>query len=454
MMRIAGRDFREVSLLDFEFNGAPGEVVRPVCLVVHELSTGQTRRMWVDEFAHLTAAPYATDAESLVVAYYAGAELGCHEALGWPLPENVLDLFTEFRTLTNGIQLPAGSGLLGALAWCGLPGLSAAEKDAMRELILSGGPWDPAEREAILEYCDSDVVALAKLLPVMEASIDLPRALLRGRYMKAAARIEHVGVPIDLPMLRHLRARWDDIQMDLIAAVDADYGVYDGESFREHRFAAYLADRGIAWPLLESGRLKLDDDTFRDMTKAHGELSSLRELRVTLGQMRLAELAVGTDSRNRSMLSAFRARTGRNQPSNRKFIFGPAVFLRGLIRPAAGYGIAYVDWWQQEFGIAAALSDDARMQEAYTSGDPYLAFAKQAGAVPADATKKTQGGYESSSRPACSQCSTEWVRNRWRNASANQCAVRVSCLSCTKALTARSGSGPTRVWITPISTAS
>jgi len=31
------------------------------------------------------------------------------------------------------------------------------------------------------------------------------------------------------------------------------------------------------------------------------------------------------------------------------------------------------------------------MQEAYTSGDPYLAFAKQAGAVPLDATKQTHG---------------------------------------------------------------
>jgi len=207
--------------------------------------------------------------------------------------------------------------------------------------------------------------------------------------MKAAARIENVGVPIDLRMLGHLRHSWDDIQVNLIAAVDADYGVYEGQSFREHRFAAYLADRDIAWPLLESERLKLDDDTVRDMAKVHPELSSLRELRVTLGQMRLSELAVGGDGRNRCMLSAFQARTGRNQPSNARFIFGPAVWLRGLIRPTAGNGIAYVDWSQQEFGIAAALSDDAMMREAYTSGDPYLAFAKQVGAVPADATKKT-----------------------------------------------------------------
>ena len=48
-----------------------------------------------------------------------------------------------------------------------------------------------------------------------------------------------------------------------------------------------------------------------------------------------------------------------------------------------------MDWEQQEFGIAAALSGDPLMMEAYRSGDPYLAFAKQAGAVPADATKAT-----------------------------------------------------------------
>jgi DNA polymerase I-like protein with 3'-5' exonuclease and polymerase domains len=48
-----------------------------------------------------------------------------------------------------------------------------------------------------------------------------------------------------------------------------------------------------------------------------------------------------------------------------------------------------VDWEQQEFGIAAALSGDSAMQEAYLSGDPYLAFAKQARAVPPDATKET-----------------------------------------------------------------
>jgi DNA polymerase-1 len=107
--------------------------------------------------------------------------------------------------------------------------------------------------------------------------------------------------------------------------------------------------------------------------------------------MRLSDLAVGRDGRNRTLLSAFRSRTGRNQPSNTKYIFGPSVWLRGLVKPPPGHGLAYIDWSQQEFGIAAALSGDTAMQAAYLSGDPYLAFAKQAHAVPEDATKDTHG---------------------------------------------------------------
>jgi len=94
------------------------------------------------------------------------------------------------------------------------------------------------------------------------------------------------------------------------------------------------------------------------MAKVYPAISPLRELRSTLSDLRLSDLAVGHDGRNRTMLSAFRARTGRNQPSNSKFIFGPSVWLRGLIKPPPGYAVAYIDWAKQEVGIAAALSGD------------------------------------------------------------------------------------------------
>jgi DNA polymerase family A len=389
--------YRSTVVADFEFEfgghssfddaSRSGERPRPVCMVARDLVSGQTWRLWRDEFGPLPPFPIGPDA--LFVAYYASAELGCFRALGWPKPANILDLFTEFRDRTNGLQAPAGAGLVGALTYFGLDSIGTQEKDELRALVIRGGPWSEQERAAILDYCATDIVALERLLSAMLPQIDLPRALLRGRYMAAAAAMEFNGVPIDTTTLALLRARWTDIQDDLIRSIDVDYGVFEGRSFRAQRWAEYLIAQNIPWPRLESDRLDLSDDAFREMARIHPKVAPMRELRSALSDLRLNDLAVGADGRNRVILSAFRARSGRNAPSNTRFIFGPSVWLRGLIQPLPGYGVAYVDWSQQEFGIAAALSGDAAMQAAYASGDPYLTFAKQAGAVPPDATKDT-----------------------------------------------------------------
>jgi DNA polymerase-1 len=388
-VRLGG--FREIWALDFEYSACAGERPSPICLVARELRTGRQLTLWEDDLRTLDAPPYRLDNDALLVAFYSSAEWGCHAVLGWPMPTHVLDLYTEFRCLSNGGPTPFGNGLLGALAYFGLDAMAGAEKDSMRELALRGGPWSPSERAALLDYCAKDVDALVGLLRKMAPLIDLPRAVLRGRYMVASARMENAGVPIDLVSLQRLRGAWNDVQQRLVARIDADYGVYDGTTFKAERFAKWLTGRNIAWPALPSGALALDDNTFRDQARVHPELNPLRELRVSLSQMRLAKLAVGQDGRNRCMLSAFRARTSRNQPSNSKFIFGPSVWLRGLIQPRPDWGLAYCDYEQQEFGIAAALSNDLAMKNAYQTGDSYLAFAKQAGAVPVDGSKATHG---------------------------------------------------------------
>jgi hypothetical protein len=377
--------FREIVLVDFEFEIAAGERPAPVCLVAHEMRSGRRFRVWRDQLGPVP--PYATGKDVLFVAYYASAELGCYRALGWPMPERILDLFVEFWNLTNGIPPPGGATLLGALAFFGLDHIGASEKKELQTAIGTGTWEGRFSQDEILDYCESDVDALARLLPVMWSKTDLPRALLRGRYMAAASAMEHAGTPIDTAMLDRLRDAWTGIQDELIAAIDADYGVYDGRTFKQDRFATFLQRTGIPWSRLESGQLDLSDGIFRQQAKAYPQIAPLRELRAALSDLRLNDLAVGRDGRNRTILSTFRARSGRNQPSNSKFIFGPSVWLRGLIKPPPGYAVAYVDWSQQEFGIAAALSGDANMMAAYRSGDPYLTFGKQTGTIPADATK-------------------------------------------------------------------
>jgi hypothetical protein len=358
--------FHEIVLIDFEFEVPVGGRPIPVCCVAHELRSGRRFRIWQDEFGKYP--PYATGPNVLMVAYYSSAEWGCYRALGWPMPERVLDLFAEFRNLTNGLPVPAGSTFLGSLTYFGLPTMDAVEKKELQESIGTGTWRGRFSQQEILEYCESDVLALNRLLPIMLPLIDLPRALLRGRYMCAVSSVEHNGTPIDTDMLAQLSEHWTGIQDQLIEAIDRDFGVYDGRTFRMDRFSRLLAGLNIPWPTLESGQLDLSDGAFRQQAKAYPQVSPLRELRSSLAELRLNDLAVGADGRNRCLLSPFRARTGRNQPSNSKYVFGPSVWLRGLIRPEPGHAVAYLDWRQQEFGIAAALSGDSSMRTALWIG--------------------------------------------------------------------------------------
>jgi hypothetical protein len=390
--------FAQVWCVDFEFKADPGERPVPVCMVARELYSGDIIRLGSDDFG--PEPPFPIGKDILFVAYLASAELNCFRALGWPMPYNVIDLFVEFRLLTNGVRTVAGNGLLGALAAFGLDHIDIAEKKEMQALAMRGGPYTDDERVALLDYCQSDVDALIRLLPVMTPRINLRQALLRGRYMIAVSAMEHNGVPIDTNALDALRQNWTSIKDKLVADIDADYHVIKGHSINRALFENFLSERNIPWPRLESGLLDLKDETLHEMARCYPIISPLAELHHSLGSLKLFDLEVGADGRNRRILSPFGSRTGRNQPSNTRFVFGPATWIRGLIRPPPGYGLAYVDWSQQEFGIAAALSGDLRMQNAYQSGDPYLGLAKQSGLVPLDATKESHGPQ----RELCKLC--------------------------------------------------
>lgn len=396
LAKIRGRFsvFSEIWVVDFEFIARAGENPDVVCMVAREVLSGREIAMWRDELRTLGAAPWNIGPETATVAYFASAEMNCFRSLGWKSPAVIIDLFCEFRAETNGLPLPAGQGLLGALAYYGLDGMAAAEKEHMRALILGGGPWSEEERGDIIEYCAGDVAGTTQLLAVMACNLAanhrrLGHAVIRGRYMDAVAEMETNGIPVDAPTFIKLCENWTNIQERLIDAVDQDYGVYDGHSFREKAFERWLQNKKIPWPRLVTGQLMLDDDTFRSVAKSYPEVSALRELRYALGQLRLNSLPVGADGRNRTMLSPLRSRTGRNQPSNSKFLFGSATWLRGLIKPGKGMAVAYLDFSSQEIGIAAALSNDAMLWNAYASGDPYMAFAVDAGLAPPGATKLT-----------------------------------------------------------------
>ena len=383
--------YREVWAVDFEFGTDTNGLPYPRCLVAHELIGGNRIDLWLDGCTP-SSPPYPTGPDVLFVAYMAAAEIGCHLALDWPVPERVLDLYVEFKNRTNGtdVEFP---GLLDALIYYGLDAIGAGEKEAGRELAMRpvGYQYTEKEKQDLIAYCATDVIALARLLPAMHSRIDLSTALIRGRYMSAVARMERNGIPIDMETMRKLRAQGDSIEDALIAEVDKDYGFYNGREFSYSRFEAWVINEQIPWPTLESGKLSLDKAVLRELAKAYPKVAPFRELRTSLGKLRLTDFLIGEDGRSRCSLKPFWTKTSRNQPTPNEYIFGDACWVRALIQPPEGFAVAYIDWSQQEFGIAGALSGDTNMQRDYHSGDPYLAFGKTAGGIPVYGTKETHG---------------------------------------------------------------
>jgi DNA polymerase-1 len=272
--------------------------------------------------------------------------------------------------------------------------MTVIEKKSMIDLILRGHPYSDEEKRLILEYCSQDVDAVEQLLPAMLPQIDIPYAIFRGRYTKAVAKMEHSGIPVDVPLLDRLRNCWDQLKLRTASDIETEFGfgVYQGTHWSDRRFEHLLSRMGILdeWPRTPSGLLSTDDDdVFKPMTMRYPSLAPLRDLRSTLIRLNELELPVGQDGRNRGSLAPYRSVTGRNYPPTSEFIFGKPTWIRSLVKPEPGRAIAYIDWSSAEFGIAAALSGDDRMKAAYESGDVYMAFAIEAKAAPEGATKES-----------------------------------------------------------------
>ena len=212
--------FREVVAIDFEFAAPPGE--RPARSAWWRTSCG-SRRVFrrVARMSSGRRRPYATGPDVLFVAYYASAELGCHRALGWPMPARILDLFAEFRDRTNGLPTPAGAGLLGALTYFGLDAIGATEKEEMRDA-------DHARRTMVGRRARSRSSTTAQATSTRWSACCRPccrASTCRARCCAAATwppppPWSTTACRSTSTTLARLREHWTDIQDELIADID------------------------------------------------------------------------------------------------------------------------------------------------------------------------------------------------------------------------------------------
>ncbi len=388
--------WREVWVVDTEYQRPNGEpVVQTHCLVGLELRTGRVVRLWRDELA---TCPFSLGEGSLFVVYSADAEMSFFSACGWPFPHDLIDLMAEFRWLMSGLPRPSQTSdggkrikrdsMYDALFTFGVRDLNQDHKDAMRDIAIRGAPFSAQERRDLVDYCEDDVRLTAELLRRMAPHIETDYAVLRGDYLQQLTKIALRGVPLDRESVYKLRDNWDTILAHVVRRGE-EMGVYDNGSLRQKRLEEYARHHRIFWPRTPSGRLKTDVDTFRDLSRPYPrEVGPLYEIESTRKHLRKFGIAMGHDGRNRAYLNPFGSKTGRNQPYSSEFVFGPARWVRCLIKPEPGMAVSYLDWSAQEIGIAAYLSGDRAMIAAVQS-DPYLWLAERCGYVPTGATKQT-----------------------------------------------------------------
>lgn len=319
---------------------------------------------------------------------------------------------TSVPLMTKGENLShekIGTGLSAMVLKCLDVDLNSEHKTRMRDLILNQTSWTGEEKEEILRYCRSDVPNIFPCLlkfPHYTFSFFWNDAHWRGRWGVNLALCENNGIPIDLDGIFSFAASYDEVKEEIIGECNSVYPFFLPKKIKKKieyiqsytQLVQFIKEKSLlsVWPRTETHRFKADEETL-DSFRGYKEIEALRKCLQILRQAKwyrpdaISDFLsrVGEDERLRPYLNGLGTATGRNAPPSKQFILAQSKWARALITPPPGMAISGIDYSSQEVAIAAALSGDKALKEAYESGDPYLTFAKQAGAVPRDATRKT-----------------------------------------------------------------
>ena len=217
----------------------------------------------------------------------------------------------------------------------------------------------------------------------------MPTALHWGKFQKAVARQEQLGLPVDVVDLDRFVANWTALRLDAIARHDVGR-FYNGIHFKEEQLEALIEERGWAqeWPRTPTGKFETKTATIGRQAERHPELKPLAELRGRMTDLRMTNLrnSIGADGYARCPLRPFSTVTSRNAPSGRDKSFLPALpaWLHGFQKPPPGFALIEADWSTQEVGLMAAFSGDSNMIADFLAGDCHTAFALRAALITAE----------------------------------------------------------------------
>jgi hypothetical protein len=439
------RGYRRAWVVDTEYCSL-GNHPRARCLCALDLLSGERREIWLAGVAD-PPCPFTMAADELFIFWAADADVGIFIALGWPVPRSVIDTRVEFMRIRCGLpplpsddtesdpdivaerearagkkraKKPGQYALVRVARHYGVPCVSDEEKGEFRDLAMQReDEFSNNERIGLLAYCSGDVDATAGVTRALwsEAELSDPQtfdqALIRGFYMSGAAWVQHLGVPIDVPLYRRLAMNAYDLRASYIAdhanrpdpkeCVD----VYKGGRFNYEKFGEFLKDHGLfdEWPRTPAGQLVTDRkrlerlsipiiDKFLELRATVDLLEGLQTSFDADGDVeenwdKVKGLRLCRDGRNRAPLFPFGTKTSRNALAGPTFLFTAPAWMRFLLVPPKGRAVAALDWACQELRIAAIRSKDPALSEVCKHEDPYIELMIACGRAPPGATKKT-----------------------------------------------------------------
>ena len=390
--------FDHIVVFDFEFKQDilhKGEKPDPICAVYKDIITQKTFRAYG---ISLKVIPF-NPKKSLFVCYNAVAEASCLKVLGLTIPDNWWDCYVENRKLYMGrVGNAKGSwSMLTAANRYNIETMTEDRKKYEIEQILNN-PDYPIEK--ILDYCEEDVKATEKLFIAQCKDIEdhfelkgpleiIQHAQFHGRSMAAMAEIECNGMPIDNALFNDLDTNFDRIKKLLIDDFNKKYEVFVNYKFNMKLFIKFIDSLGLLaeWPKTPTGALSTTEKVIYDYSQSYPEINEFYFVKEFVEARKLKGFVVGPDGRARTSLNMFQIKTGRTNQSTALYPFNAAKPMRNILKPLDDHAYIYADYVSQEIAIAAYLSNDDKLIDAYKTGDVYIYTAKLAGAVPQDATK-------------------------------------------------------------------
>jgi hypothetical protein len=376
-----------IVFVDSEFDAKKGQGEPPgppVCICAIEID--QDGR----ETEHRLAAlypirpPWDRGAPFLTVGFALSAEAGSFLRVDWPFPMPAIDLYAEYMVIHNtemsrgGDSKQPGPGLIQACQRYGVVGMNKTYKEDMRALAYTKTDHTPEEITLLQDYCIEDNQMMMRLYRAMLPYIDLLRAPIRGAFMMEIEHMRWRGIPIDVPTYRLAERRAPAVASEMRAELNRKLGaeVYFQGVFKRRTMFQVMQRNQIPIPIdPKTGKNSCATRLVKSMIETYPLLKDYYEDKGMIDALKNLKLEVGSDGRNRFWLNPFGTKTGRNNPSTNRALFGLPHTMRSFMRPPPGKALAQIDYGAQEVGIAAFLSGDPTLIEDYLSGDPYRKFA-------------------------------------------------------------------------------